>query len=113
MMQNQNPQSIEHSGVKGMKWGVRKLSSPTAAKARSLSDEELRKNIARKQLEQQYINMNATRSEKFVNGGKQFMANQGKNILGGAITGIAVAALTAQGKQFLNRKYGVSFSFKG
>ena len=68
---------LEHFGVKGQKWGVRKdgasrtsaKSTPTArAKAKRMSDEDLQKAIKRMELEKRYVDLNKQTS----NAGKQY-----------------------------------------
>lgn len=75
----ENKDSLMHYGVKGMKWGIVKDAGKNVAgttktaveaanglsnntkrnrKAKSMTDEELRKKIARLELEQRYSNLN-------------------------------------------------------
>ena len=80
---------LQHHGVKGMKWGIRRTRNTSNAISRSttsdihedyknahsktsvksMSDAELRKRINRLQMEQQYSNL----SPKNINKGKKFM----------------------------------------
>ena len=55
---------LEHYGVKGMKWGVRRDRSTTSTKpkksslrkeAKDLSDEDLKKSVERLRLEREYV----------------------------------------------------------
>jgi len=64
---------IEHHGIKGMKWGVRRQRQPSISKkrsksrppsARDLSDEDLRKAVSRMQMEQQYSNLMSKRQTR-------------------------------------------------
>lgn len=56
---------IEHAGVKGMKWGVRRskrqlgrsVKESTSRSAKNMSDDELRTVINRMQMEQQYSSL--------------------------------------------------------
>lgn len=87
-----NNSCLRHYGVKGMKWGVRKDASSRGgkissaadkiasqsrsvkkqtAKAKTLSDDELRSAINRMRLEQDYVNMSKSKmsaGEKFLKG---------------------------------------------
>lgn len=88
-----NDSYLNHYGVKGMKWGVRKNSSGSVGskissaadkvapqarstkraktKVKSLSDDELRSAINRMRMEQEYVNMSKSKmsvGEKFVSG---------------------------------------------
>lgn len=67
---------ISHAGVKGMKWGVRK-SKKNVAKvgrrkyaARKLSNSDLRKVVARMELEQKYTQLNQKNFKKTGQGKK-------------------------------------------
>ena len=68
-------ESIKHFGILGMKWGVRKDRTPSSdhrsaigsvkgKKGKQLSDEELKKAIARLRLEKDYNSLNKSQLTK-------------------------------------------------
>lgn len=96
--------SIQHHGIRGMKWGIRRTETQLAgsrgdsskaadhedysrahspASAKSMSDKELRDRINRLQMERQYAQLNATKvsvgrkfvQEVLVNAAKQTAAS--------------------------------------
>ena len=91
---------LEHFGVKGMKWGVRKASPPVVAgrtvvkkkpmaeKASNLSDAELKKRIERLRMEEQY---NKLTSPNLQNGMKvaKFLLGSAGSVLAGRVAGAA------------------------
>lgn len=84
---------IEHHGVKGMRWGVRrgrnaksgKAAAPARPKAKDLSDEELRKAISRMQMEQQYNSLSSGKKKA----GSEFVKGIGTTVVKTAITAVA------------------------
>lgn len=59
---NPEPLYIQHYGIKGMKWGVRREDpSKTAA---TLTDAELKKRTRRLQLEKQYVDLVNQKNER-------------------------------------------------
>lgn len=83
---------LKHYGKKGMKWGSRKSGSSSKAakkkasarpKAKSLSDDELRKVINRLQMEKQYNSL-TNNSRKAA--GAEFAKSIGKNLVRNAVT---------------------------
>jgi hypothetical protein len=76
--------NLQHTGVKGMKWGVRK---DKLRSSRKLSDEELRTRVKRLSLEQQYRNLNPSTIQY----GERFVSTT----VGMTITGLAVMASAA------------------
>lgn len=111
--------TLEHYGIKGMKWGVRRsqeeldrLAGRTPRKsrrartseARSMSDTELRSRINRIQMEQQYVKLTAPKTNagaKFV---KDLLANSGKNIASAQLAKYGGKAVDLLIEQALKRK---------
>lgn len=112
-----NESELKHFGIKGMKWGQRryqykdgsltpagkkrygngsdgsssnKSSKPKPKSISEMSDDELRKAITRKQLEQQYLNYHP----KQVSRGKKFVDSMLKDVV--------LPAVKEQSKQALN-----------
>lgn len=88
---------LEHHGIKGMKWGVRRKrgrdgrvdsSAKPKPKAHELSDDDLRAAINRLQMEKQYAQLSGSSKS-----GKQtatsFIAKHGSAIVGTAVTAFA------------------------
>jgi hypothetical protein len=90
---------LAHYGVKGMQWGVRKngsrsgkiIPSPKAT-AKKLSDDELKKAVARLQLEKQYTDLSKSQSVK---AGEEVVRNLGKELGKTALT-LAVTSASAK-----------------
>jgi hypothetical protein len=101
---------LEHFGVKGQKWGVRKGKSSGSSTARTtfakapkhLSDAELGKRITRMQIEKQYNQLN----RKDVSEGKKIvtdiLAGTGRRVATTVLTGASLVAI----KTALNAKFG-------
>lgn len=99
---------VEHYGVKGMQWGVRKRRGNREAvkkaagespKAKDLSDDDLKKLVARMNLEQQYTKLINQRDKKNVG------ANVIKKIGNIAFNTAATAVITHQvGKALVKAK---------
>ena len=122
--------TLQHWGIKGMKWGVRRYqnkdgsltpagkkrysdSSSSKTDLSSLSDEEIRRKINRLQLEKQYRDLMKPVEQKKRNAGKEFvqdvLRNSGKNIATQLVTyvlGEAVNKYVGKGKQIVNPKKG-------
>ena len=82
---------LQHHGVKGMKWGVRK----DRKKVSEMTDEELKTANKRKKLENEYKKLNYPVTESY------------KNKLVGAATGAAAVATVA-----IVKKYGKKYLTK-
>lgn len=89
---------LNHSGVKGMRWGVRKdrpnkikVSKKTKADPKSMSDEELKKVVNRLQMERQYSQLSSTEVSK----GKRYAQKVMK-------VGTTVATVTTTGLTIYN-----------
>ena len=87
--------TLEHHGVKGMKWGVRK----DRKKASDMTDEELKTAISRKRLENDYNKLYSPVSSTF------------KNKLLGAATGAAAAASVAIVKKYGKKYLGKAVTY--
>jgi ABC-type Fe3+ transport system substrate-binding protein len=90
---------VEHYGVKGQKWGVRKATGSsttrtTFKKAPSkLSTSELMTRIARMETEKKYNQLNkqdVSKGREFVN---DVMTSVGRNVLKTALTGASLIAI--------------------
>lgn len=60
---------LEHFGIKGQKWGVRRK-NPSGSRVKSLSDEELRARVDRLNLEQRYSQLSKGSPSALSRGGK-------------------------------------------
>lgn len=94
---------LEHHGIKGQRWGVRRseaqLNNGTSGKreslssrAKSLSDDDLKKLIARMELEKKFKDLSRgpkIDGKKFAN---ELISNSGKTVVG-AVLGGATAHL--------------------
>lgn len=87
---------LEHYGVKGMKWGVRRArrSSSSSGKTtyqkepKRLSDAELSRRIKRLELEKKYNELNSpppSEGKKYV---KSLLENSGKTAAGAVVGGV-------------------------
>ena len=96
---------LEHYGVKGMKWGVRKRSEPTSKRtltnrAKQLDDAELKKAVERLRLEREYVNINKDLSND--PHAKTFISRYG-----GQAVSVAIGAIVSKiVKEELKKKYG-------
>lgn len=96
---------LEHHGIKGMKWGVRKSESVASARAKlaNMSDDELRKAIDRMRMEQQYSELSQGGPKKKVVDGHAFV-KKFFDRLGDVAVGAVVTLGTAKiGKEFAKR----------
>lgn len=101
---------LEHFGVKGQKWGVRKAASKSSSTQRTtfkkapkkLSDAELAKRIRRMETEKKYNQLNAkdvSAGRKFVN---EVVTSTGRRVATTVLTGASLLAI----KTALNAKFG-------
>ena len=79
---------LEHAGVKGMKWGVRKnrKNKPNKPGQRNydpkkLNNQELKKVVARMRLEQEYMQLNTNQAKKGQNAATKLLKNAGNKRL--------------------------------
>jgi hypothetical protein len=87
---------LKHHGVKGMKWGVRKdrgsrspkKSGPAKAKAHELSDEELKKAVARMEMEKKYHDLLNPKQKKANNEAANFAKGLGKDLVRNAVSAV-------------------------
>lgn len=104
MITQQTLDFLKHYGVKGQKWGVTtkgKRSSGTSAekvvkaKAKSLSNDDLKKSIERMRLEQQYSEL----ASPGKNAGKKYatdvLKQSGSKLIGAVVATAATLAVTA------------------
>lgn len=95
---------LEHHGVKGMKWGVRKKRNESArakqfgsgktrfkdAKVKDLSEEEINKRIKRMELEKRYSDLNKSKKKAGSDYVSTILSNSGKSAAGAAVgTGVS------------------------
>lgn len=97
---------LEHFGVKGMRWGVRRNRSaqntsegvdPTKA-AKKMSDHELKQAVERLRLEKQYVDMmRGESSSPQRSAGKDFansiLKDSGNRLIGALVGGVATLAV--------------------
>lgn len=116
---NIEPDHLEHHGIKGQRWGIRRdrgpdgtvSSNPLNAKdPRKLSDEDLRAAVNRMQLERQFSQLqaetgNSSRGSRGGDFAKKFMAQQGKQQLN-KIAGKAVDIAVEQAIHAVAKKSG-------
>ncbi len=97
---------LEHFGVKGQKWGVRRDPSGTHGGAkpnplRDVSDEDLRKMVNRLQMEQQFRSLSEkTANKTAIDHGAAFM----QNVVGPAVKVAIAGAITARIAKVLKSK---------
>lgn len=96
-------QFLEHYGIKGMRWGVRKTGSPSVGsgkktkantrykeKASTLSVDELGARIKRLEMERRYTDLNSPTRTK----GKKFIGRQMENLGSQLVVAVAGTAIT-------------------
>lgn len=109
-LQETGKQFVEHYGVKGMKWGVRKRSSNRSSTQRTkftkapskLSSDELAKRIKRMETEKKYNQLNrddVSEGRQFVN---DVLTNSGRRVATTVLTGASLVAIKAA----LTSKFG-------
>ncbi len=104
---------LEHHGIKGQKWGVRRYQNPDGTRTaegkrrdardrrredisnrRNISDEELRRRVQRLQLEKQYKDLADADVNRGKVAAKKFLSETGTEIAKKVITNLATGALT-------------------
>lgn len=100
---------IEHAGVKGMKWGVRKKPASSKGKAKptkskpsaqksdkvsKMSDKELREAVTRMNLEKQYRDLSNPTKKSGENAVKKILKDSGKQIATKEVTRIGAALVS-------------------
>lgn len=129
-----------HSGVKGMKWGVRKKRTPSiqngsrvkkgkkkvvsthktttenkpkGANIKELSDAELRAKIARLQLEREFAReMNKTNPEHQTSKGKQIMKSILNDMVKPAAKDLGTQLIKSQGARIINDAFKLQGDYK-
>lgn len=96
---------LEHYGVKGMKWGVRRDRSKSSGSsgegtnnkphAHELSDEELKKHIARMELEKRYTDLSKQKHSATKGAGADFAKELGKNLVRTAVSAAGTHAVNS------------------
>lgn len=99
-------QFIEHHGVKGQKWGVRrkdtstnsssgprKLSSITSENTKHLTNDELRKIIERMNLDRQFSELTSAKTHAGRKYTKTLLENSGKTAVGVLVSAVATKAV--------------------
>lgn len=85
---------LEHHGIKGMKWGVRRKKTvggsgggktSFAKQPARLSEAELRARIGRMELEKKYSDLNASVKNPGKHYAKNLLSGQGKSLVGIAV----------------------------
>lgn len=76
---------LQHYGVKGMRWGVRKKTRYSDTAPKNLSDAEIRQRISRMELEARYTRLNSGR----IDAGREYatgiLSNSGRQAVGAAV----------------------------
>lgn len=101
---------LEHYGVKGMKWGVRRSKSQlarasknsTKKTAKNLSDEELKKAVERLRLEREYVDITSKLSTAKTDKAKEFIGRYSQQAASVAVGAVASAVV----KQVIDKKLG-------
>lgn len=84
--------AIAQYGVKGMKWGVRKDRKGSSSRsAKDIPDDELKKTVARMELEQKYLKLTAPQR------------SAGKKIVMDSLKNIAQTTLTTYGNRYAQK----------
>ncbi len=91
---------LEHHGVKGQKWGVRRSKSQLSKgrkgkkSAKDLSDDDLKKAVNRLNMEQQYTRLTGGRNKSIIGIGAAFVSSIAVGILKTQVTNAANTAVT-------------------
>lgn len=94
---------LQHHGIKGMRWGVRRSKSAlakvsqrrTGRNVEDLSDDELRKVVNRMNLEQQYKSLNSRTNKSLAKVGAAFVGGLALNVAKNTIQNQAQAKISA------------------
>lgn len=96
---------LEHIGVKGMRWGVRRKQSRNTtydAQTRGLSQKELNSRIERMELERHYRDLNSPQRSQ----GQAFANDVMRSSGAAVITSVAGAAAAFAVQRALSRRFG-------
>jgi Ribonuclease G/E len=112
-------ETLEHSGVKGMRWGVRRkrrassgsvTPKPKGAKVKTvkdISDADLKQLVSRLQMEQQFAKLAGSGAQKTrKRRSAEFLLKHGSQIVGEVLKNEAKAALTRQIQSDIAKKAG-------
>lgn len=103
LMSNAAIDFLKHYGVKGQKWGVRtkgRSGSSSSerivkAKARSLTNDDLKKHIERMRLEQQYSELSSPATKAGKKYAVDVLKQSGTKLIGAVVATAATLAVTA------------------
>ena len=104
---------LDHHGVKGMKWGVRKRSSGGSSSTTrtrfkkppsKLSDAEINRRIKRMETEKKYNQLNKKDISEGRKAAQEILSSSGKRVAKTVVTGVAIVGI----KTALESKFGSS-----
>lgn len=111
--------TLQHHGVKGMKWGVIRRRQKSKSNAsdkvsihlKDLTDNELRARISRLEMEKRYKDLTKSEEQRNISKGKAFVTDvlekSGKNIATQATTYVLGTTVNkVAGKEIVNPKKG-------
>jgi len=106
---------LEHYGVKGMRWGVRKSRNRVSPgrtvyskTPNRLSDQELKSRIARLEAEKKYRDLNAPEMSAGKVYVKKLMETSGKTAVSTVVGGVIGGVTTFAVQRMLKKKFGVN-----